>query len=142
MASIALRNPANGNRAVGLTAEQFRYGFGNALSVAESDELYERWAIPTSGRPLFEAAFANFASNSPAKVDTANSIRGPLLVTAGERDHAVPPVISRATVKRYNGSPALTEYTEFAGRGHSLVIDGGWRDVADTVLAWLKDQSL
>src|SRR5215471_5766231 len=75
VASVALRNPANRRRAVALTAEQFRYGFGNQLSAAESNELYERWAIPSPGRPLFEAAFAAVSGSSPAKADTANSTR-------------------------------------------------------------------
>jgi non-heme chloroperoxidase len=137
VASVALRNPANRGRAVGLTRAQFRYGFGNALPEDESDELYDRWAIPTPGRPLFEAAFANFSPNSPAKVDTANSARGPLLLTAGEHDHTVPPAITRATHKLYAKSTAVTDVKVFAGRGHSLTIDHGWREVANTVLAWL-----
>ena len=84
-ASVALRKPANRNLAVALTREQFRYGFGNALPAQESDELYDRWAIPSPGKTLFEAAFANFTPNSPAKVNTQNKTRGPLLVTAGLR---------------------------------------------------------
>ena len=85
VASIALRNPGNRKRAVALSREQFRYGFGNAVSEEESDELYDRWAIPSPGKPLFEAAFANFSPGSPAKVNTKNSARGPLLVTAHGR---------------------------------------------------------
>src|SRR3954464_13494006 len=69
VASIALRNPANRNRAVSLTPEQFRYGFGNAVSDEESQQLYDRWAIPSPGKPLFEAAVANFTPESAAKVD-------------------------------------------------------------------------
>ncbi|HEX9377770.1 MAG TPA: alpha/beta hydrolase [Actinomycetota bacterium] len=142
VASIALKNPANRKRAVSLSPEQFRYGFGNAVSEQESAELYERWTIPSPGRPLFEAAFAAFSRRSPAKVDTAKAARGPLLVTAGGRDHTVPPAISKSTVKRYRRSPAVTDYREFPDRGHSLTIDGGWRDVADAVLTWLKERSL
>jgi hypothetical protein len=36
----------------------------------------------------------------------------------------------------------VTDYREFPDRGHSLTIDKGWREVADTVLAWLKERSL
>ena len=32
----------------------------------------------------------------------------------------------------------MTEYAEIEGRGHALVIDGGWRDVADRALAFVK----
>ena len=142
VASIALRNPANRNRAVALTAKQFRYGFGNALTEAESNELFERWTIPSPGKPLFEAAAANLSPHSPAKVVTSNSTRGPLLITAGGRDHTVPASISRATAKLYGKSSAVTELKEFPDRGHSLALDSGWRDIADAVLAWLEQQSL
>ena len=142
VASVALRNPANRTRAVSLTREQFRYGFGNGISEQESNELYDRWTIPSPGKPLFEAAFANLTPRSPAAVKTQNAARGPLLVTGGGNDHTVPESISEATVKRYRGSPAVTDYRAFPDRGHSLTIDSGWREVADAVLAWLKDRSL
>jgi pimeloyl-ACP methyl ester carboxylesterase len=142
VASVALRNPANRNRAVALTPKQFRYGFGNALSAEESAELYERWAIPSPGRTLFEAATANLSPRSPAKVQTDNPTRGPLLITAGGRDHTVPRSISKQTLRLYRKSPAATDYREFRDRGHSLTIDSGWREVADAVLAWLSGRSL
>ena len=121
-----------------LTVDQFRYGFGNAISAEESAALHERWTIPAPGKPLFEAATANFSPRSPAKVDTANASRGPLLLIAGSEDHTVPPVMVRATLKRYRTTSAVTELVEIPGRGHSLTIDSGWREVADTVLTWLK----
>jgi non-heme chloroperoxidase len=142
VASIALRNPLNRNRAVSLTREQFRYGFGNAITEEESDELYDRWAIPSPGKPLFEAASANLSPNSPAKVDTSNRARGPLLLTAGGKDHTVPASITRQTRKLYHRSPAITDYREFPDRGHSLGIDNRWSEVADAVLAWLEERSL
>jgi pimeloyl-ACP methyl ester carboxylesterase len=142
VASVALLNPLNAKRAVALTREQFRYGFGNAISASESDELYERWTIPSPGRPLFEAASANFSPRSPAKVNTANPSRGPLLLTGGGKDHTAPASISRATLKLYRKSPAVTDYREFPDRGHSLALDSGWHEVADSVLSWLKERSL
>jgi non-heme chloroperoxidase len=142
VASVALRNPANRKRAVSLTREQFRYGFGNALSQAESDELYERFTIPSPGRPLFEAASANFNPSSPAKIRTDNTTRGPLLLTAGGVDHTVPASITRSTLKLYRNSSAVTELREFPDRGHALCIDGRWREVAESVLDWLGAQDL
>jgi non-heme chloroperoxidase len=142
VASIALRNPANRNRAVSLTPEEFRYGFANAVSESEATELYDRWAIPSPGKPLFEAAIANFVPHSPAKVDTRRADRGPLLVTAGGKDHTVPAAISRATVRLYGKSHAVTDLRQFPDRGHSLTIDSGWRHVAEACLTWLKGHSL
>jgi pimeloyl-ACP methyl ester carboxylesterase len=134
------KNPANRHRAVSLTAEQFRYSFGNALSEEESDELFGRWAIPAPGKPLFEAAAANFSLHSPAKVETGNEGRGPLLLMMGGQDHTVPEVITKSTVKQCRHSSAVTDLEEFKDRGHSLTIDSGWREVADTCLAWLAKQ--
>src|SRR4051794_16328199 len=138
VASIALRNPANRKRAVSLSRKQFRYGFGNALSQDESDALFEQYAIPSPGRPLFEAASANLARHSPAKVNTGGADRGPLLLTAGGQDHTVPAAISKATRKLYRKYTGTVTYREFPDRGHSLTIDRGWEEIADAALGWLS----
>jgi pimeloyl-ACP methyl ester carboxylesterase len=138
----ALGNPANRTKAVSLTEREFRFGFGNALSQEESDLLYEQWTIPSPARPLFQAAAANFSMHSEAAVDTHNDTRGPLLLISGLEDHTVPDVVTRSTLKQYRNSTAVTELEKFEGRGHSLTIDNGWRDVADAVLAWLAGQGL
>jgi len=138
VASIALRKPSNRNEAISLTADQFRYGFGNAVPEQESAELYERWSIPSPGKPLFEDALANFDPRSPAKVNTRNRTRGPLLLIAGGKDHTVPAAITTATRKLYHKSPAITDFMDFEDRGHSLTIDHGWREIAEYSLDWLK----
>lgn len=137
-----LSRPGNKTKSVSLSKKQFRYGFGNALSERESDELFERWTIPGPGRPLFEASAANFKKKSPAKVDTRRSDRGPLLIIAGGKDHTVPAVVAKAAYKLYGGSSAITDFHEFPDRGHSLVLDHGWREVADFTLDWLHRQGL
>ncbi|WP_460492718.1 dienelactone hydrolase family protein [Dactylosporangium cerinum] len=125
-----------------LTAEQFRFAFGNAVTEQESQELFDRWAIPAPGKPLFEAAAANFDPHSPAKVDTANELRGPLLLVTGGRDHTVPESVTRATLKQYRHSHAVTDIHDFPDRAHSLTIDSGWRAIADDSLAWLRQHGL
>src|SRR5579862_8993856 len=142
VAGVALRNPANRNGVVSLNAGQFRYGFGNAITQSEADELFERWTIPSPGKPLFEAASANLMPHSPASVATGNPSRGPLLITAGGKDHTVPATVSRQAAKLYRHSPAVTERKEFPDRGPSLTIDGGWREIADAVLDWLSGHGL
>jgi pimeloyl-ACP methyl ester carboxylesterase len=138
----ALGNPANLHRSVSLTSKEFRFGFGNALSEQESDDLYNRWTIPSPARPLFQAAAANFVMHAEAKVDTANSDRGPLLLISGTADHTVPDVVTRSTLKQYRDSTAVTELKQFEGRGHSLTIDAGWPAVAEAALEWLKANDL
>jgi pimeloyl-ACP methyl ester carboxylesterase len=136
------KNPANKHRTVALTADQFAYSFGNAIPRDESDALFEQWAMPSPGRPLFEAAAANFALHSPAKVDTANEDRGPLLLTMSGQDHTVPEAVTKATLKQYKHSSAVTDLVEFPDRGHSLTIDSGWREVAERTLGWLREHGL
>jgi pimeloyl-ACP methyl ester carboxylesterase len=136
------KNPANKHRAVTLTSKQFRYSFGNALTDEESDALYERWVVSAPGRPLFEAAVANLSPHSPAKVDTDNSTRGPLLLVTGGEDHTVPESITKSTLKQYRHSDAVTDIVEFADRGHSLTIDAGWAEIAEAARNWLDKQGL
>ncbi len=134
----ALGNPANLHRSVELTEKEFRFGFGNALTEEESDRLFASCTIPSPARPLFQAAAANFVLHSQAAVDTGNETRGPLLLISGTADHTVPDVVTSSTFKKYRDSAAVTHITKFEGRGHSLTIDHGWRDVADAVLDWLR----
>ena len=137
-ASPVLSNPGNRNRAVPLTYEQFRYAFANAVGEDEAKELYETYAVPGSGVPIFQAAAANLNPWTEAKVDTKNPERGPLLIVVGEKDHTVPPAIAKAAYKRQQGNEGVTEFVEIPGRGHALVIDNGWRDVADRALAFVR----
>jgi pimeloyl-ACP methyl ester carboxylesterase len=133
-ASPVLRNPANRNRAVPLTYDQFRYAFANAVAEDEAKQLYEHYSVPGSGEPIFQAANANLNPWTEAKVDTKNPDRGPLLIISGDSDHTVPPAIAKASYKKQQKNDGVTEYVEIAGRGHALVIDAGWRDVAQTAL--------
>ncbi len=141
-ASAVLANPANYRRQVMLSPAQFRYAFTNAVPQAEADALYAEFPVPGSGMPLFQAAFANANPRSETRVDTRNPARGPLLVISGEHDHTVPWAIANASYKLQKRNPGVTEITEIRGRGHSLVIDGGWRDVAGTALDFLARQGI
>jgi len=142
VAGVVLHNPTNSHKAVSLTEKQFKFGFGNAISDEESKELFDKWTIPSPGKPLFQAASANFNPHSEAKVDTENNDRGPLLLITGGKDHTVPEAVVKAEYKQYRHSDAVTDLFEFPDRGHSLAMDHGWREVADKSLSWLKEQGL
>jgi non-heme chloroperoxidase len=133
-----LGNPANRHRAVSLTYGQFRYAFANAVPENEALELYETFAVPASGAPIFQAATANLNPWTQAKVNTHNPDRGPLLVISGEKDHVVPRAISAATFRRQKRNAGVTEFVEIPNRGHALTIDDGWWEVADTALRFIK----
>ncbi|HST42279.1 MAG TPA: alpha/beta hydrolase [Conexibacter sp.] len=133
-----LGNPANRNRAVPLTYEQFRYGFANAVSEDEAKELYHDYAVPAPGAALFQAATANLNPWTEVKVNSRNPERGPLLIISGEKDNTVPWAIANASYKKQKRNEGVTEIVEIRDRGHALTIDSGWREVADTALAFVR----
>jgi pimeloyl-ACP methyl ester carboxylesterase len=130
-----LGNPANAGRAVTLTFEEFTYGWANALTEEEARRLYDEFHVAAPGAPLFEAATANLNPFSQVKVKTKKATdRGPLLLISGEKDHTVPWAITNSSYKRQQRNDAVTEITELPDRGHSLTIDHGWQEVAQTAL--------
>ena len=131
-----LKNPLNRGRAVTLTLDQFKYGWANALSDEEAKQLYETYHVAAPGVALIQMATANLGSE--AKADTKNPDRGPLLIIDGEKDHTVPWAIANAAFKRQRRNQGVTEIEQIPNRGHSLTIDSGWREVADTALAFVK----
>ena len=133
-----LGNPANRNRAVPLTYEQFRFAFANAVSEDEAKQLYGEFAVPAAGLPLFQAATSNLNPWTEAKVNSRNPDRGPLLILSGERDHTVPWALANAAYKKQKRNEGVTEIVELKGRGHALTIDSGWREVADTALEFVR----
>lgn len=137
-----LGHPSTKRGSVSLNPKQFHYAFGNTLSREESDALHASLSIPGPGLPLFQGASANFSSNSPARVDVLNTNRGPLLLTSGTDDHTVPLKVTRAAYRLYRKGQSDTEFHLFRGRGHSLTIDHGWKEVADVVLQWLARKGL
>lgn len=136
-ASPVLRNPANRHHVVPLTLEQFHYSFGNALSETEARQLYEEFVVPAPGGPLFEAAFANINPWTDDRLDPTRADRGPLLLLAGENDHVVPPNIVEAEYAHQRRNRNPTELRVVPGRGHSLTIDDGWKDVANAAVEFL-----
>ena len=137
-ASVALRNPANWSRAVPLSYEQFRYSFANEVGEDEAKELYLGYSVPGAGEPLFQSASANLNPWTEAKVDSENPDRGPMLVISADSDQTVPWAIANAAYKKQKRNKGVTEIVKMPGRGHSLTIDAGWREVAEKALAFVE----
>jgi pimeloyl-ACP methyl ester carboxylesterase len=132
-----LRNPLNRGRAITLTLDQFKYGWANALDDAEAKQLYETFHVAAPGAALMQMANANLNPFTEAKLDPRNPERGPLLIIDGEKDHTVPWAIANASYKRQQRNEAVTEIAKIPNRGHALTIDSGWREVAETALAFV-----
>ena len=133
-ASVALRNPANWNRAVPLTYDQFRYSFANAVGEDEAKELYLGYSVAGAGEPLFQAASANLNPWTEAQVDSRNPERGPMLIVSADSDQTVPWAIANASYKKQKRNEGVTEIVKMPGRGHSMTIDAGWQEVAAKAL--------
>src|ERR671930_1112439 len=133
-----LIDPLTRGRAITLTFDQFKYGWTNALDEKESKELYDTYHVAGSGIALVQMGNANLNPWTEAKVNTTTPDRGPLLITDGEKDHTVPWAIANAAYKRQKRNPGVTEIVRIPNRGHSLTIDHGWREVAQTALEFIK----
>ena len=133
-----LVNPRYRGRAITFTFDQFKYGWANALDEDEAKRLYDTYHVAGSGMALAQMGNANFNPRTESKVDTKNPERGPLLIIDGEKDHTVPWAIANAAYKRQKHNPGVTEIVKIPNRGHSLTIDHGWRDVAQTALDFVK----
>jgi non-heme chloroperoxidase len=136
--SPVLGNPANARRAVTLTFDEFKYGWANNLDEDEARQLYDEFHVAASGVPIFQAAVANLNPFSETKVDYKAADRGPILLVSGEKDHTVPHAITHAAYKQHSKNDGVTEFVELPGRGHSLVIDHGWEEVAATALDFIR----
>ena len=137
--SPVLGNPANSRRSVTLTFEEFVYGWANNLEETEARQLYDEFHVAASGVPIFQAAVANLNPFSETKVEFKAEDRGPLLIVSGENDHTVPHSISHAAYKKHaKNTHADTDFAEIPGRGHSLTIDHGWQEVAQTALDFIR----
>ncbi|MBO9627301.1 MAG: alpha/beta hydrolase [Microbacterium sp.] len=133
-----LYNPFAINGANRLTKAHFRYTFGNDLTRAESDAIYEEQAIPSVNRVFFEGVLSlPNERGGVTHVDYAKPDRAPFLVITGTKDHVVPAAAGRAIVKKYRqAGPAVVDYLEFEGRTHRLVSQDGWEEIAEAALSW------
>ena len=137
-----LKNPANRHKAVGFTPEQWHYAFANTVSREESDEVYERYHIPASGRLVWVGATANFTPGHQENyVNFSNEERAPLLFIAGSEDNIMPPAVNESNAKHYRHATAITAYKEFPGRCHYTVGQDGWEEVADYALEWAVEHA-
>ena len=136
----ALGNPRNLKKETPLTPEQFHWCFTNALSRDDSDSVYERYYIPGSARPFFQAGFANFNPNAKTKVDYKNPARAPLLLVTGTEDRICPPSVNKSNFKQQQKAPSATEHREYPGRSHWPGQDG-WEELADYMLNWTVEHA-
>jgi pimeloyl-ACP methyl ester carboxylesterase len=131
-----LKNPANHHRAVGFNHDQWHYAFTNTFGEEESRRLYERYAIPASGRILWNSVLANYEPGpQDISVDYDNDKRAPLLFLSGGADHLMPPKVQESNAKHYK-SNTVTEVKLYEGRPHLMPSGPGWEEIADYALDW------
>jgi len=135
--SPALAHPSRWHGVVTLTPDEFTYAFVNTFSPEDAAAAYERYAVPETGQIFYEAGFANFHLHPPTEVHFKNEDRAPLLLVGADQDHTVPASLTKAQYKRYEKSPAKTDYLEFEGRPHLHMAAADWQEVAAAVDSWL-----
>jgi pimeloyl-ACP methyl ester carboxylesterase len=138
-ASPALAHPSRWHGVVPLTLEEFTYGFVNTFTPAKAQEAYDRYCVPETGQIFFEAGFANFHLHPPTEVHFKNEERAPLLIVGAAEDHTVPAKLSKAQYKKYEKSPAQTDYLEFTGRPHLHIVADDWEEIAEAVAGWVAE---
>ncbi|HEX4189163.1 MAG TPA: alpha/beta hydrolase [Solirubrobacteraceae bacterium] len=136
-ASPALAHPSKWHGVVTLTLEEFTYAFVNTFSKEDAASAYGRYAVPETGQIFYEAGFANFHLHPPTEVHFKNENRAPLLIVGASEDHTVPASLAKAQYKRYERSPARTDYLEFDGRPHLHMAAPDWQEVAAAIDSWL-----
>jgi pimeloyl-ACP methyl ester carboxylesterase len=136
--SPALAHPSKWHGVVELTLEEFTYGFVNTFDPEKAAEAYERYAVPETGQIFYEAGFANFHLHPPTQVHFKNEERAPLLLVGADEDHTVPASLTKAQFKKYERSPAKTDYLEFEGRPHLHMVAEDWEEVAKAIDGWLE----
>jgi pimeloyl-ACP methyl ester carboxylesterase len=136
-ASPALAHPSKWHGVVPLTLDEFTYGFVNTFTPEKANEAYDRYCVPETGQIFFEAGFANFHLHPPTEVHFKMAERAPLLIVGADEDHTVPAKLSKAQYKKYEKSPAQTDYLEFAGRPHLHMVADDWEEVAEAVAGWI-----
>ena len=136
-----LGNPFRKRSVTPITAAQFHYAFGNDLSRAESDVIWQGSAVPSFNRVFFEGVAAAFNEKGGlSHVNYAKPDRAALLLIAGGIDHVIPPKLVNAIAAKYNG-PSVVETKLFPGRTHRIVSQDGWQEVADFALDWAVKHS-
>jgi pimeloyl-ACP methyl ester carboxylesterase len=141
-ASPALAHPSRWHGVVPLTLEEFTYGFVNTFAAEDAAAAYEKYAVPESGQIFYEAGFANFHLHPPTEVHFKMQDRAPLLIVGAEKDNTVPASVAKKQFEKYQKHEAYdaqTDYVEFAGRPHFMMIAPGWEEIADEIDRWVKN---
>jgi pimeloyl-ACP methyl ester carboxylesterase len=136
-AAPALAHPSRWHGVVPLTLEEFTYGFVNTFTPEDAAAAYEKYAVPETGQIFYEAGLANFHLHPPTEVHFKSDDRAPLLIVGAEKDHTVPASLSHKQYEKYEKSDAQTDYVEYPGRPHLMMVAEGWEEIAGGIEGWL-----
>ena len=119
-------------RALRMGFRSFARDFGNRLSPAEQRRVFDGIVVPAPGRLWYQSVLG-----LGSRIDWKNPDRAPLLLISGGDDRTIEPGMVAQAARKYAKSPARTEFRRFAGRGHALILEPGWEEVADAALTFL-----
>lgn len=132
--SAIISNPLKGDEPILMDAKTFHSAFANTMSEDESAREFEKTAVHDSRNVL------RGCMGPHGRIDTDTS-HGPLLLIGGENDQIIPSHLSEKNFKAYTDKSSVTEFAVFP-RGHYIVNEPGWQEVADRVLAFIQQHGV
>lgn len=129
--TASITNPFAGHEPYEMTSTLFRQNFGNTMSEADSEEAFQAYAVPESRQVLRDIM------GDEGKIDLSQP-HVPFLFIGAEKDEIIPPTLVRHNAHAYGNKRSHSEYAEFSSRGHFIIAQNGWEEVADKILNWLE----
>lgn len=124
-----------GRKVHAMSFADFQWGWVHTLPAEEQRRVYDRYVVPTPGRPYMQGLAAPLTSTFEAR---PKDRKAPLLLIAGEDDRTVPASMVRAAFKIQQTSSAPTELRTFPGRTHWICGQEGWEEVCDAAIGWVE----
>jgi pimeloyl-ACP methyl ester carboxylesterase len=129
--SALIANPFKGNEPFYMDLESFHGSFCNTMTMEETEKAYNETATHDSRNVLRDCM------GETGKIDV-DMPHVPLLFIAGKEDAIIPFELSERNSKAYTDELSISEFKEFADRGHFICGQEGWEQVASYIYDWLQ----
>jgi pimeloyl-ACP methyl ester carboxylesterase len=123
-------------RVMHMSRKFFAARFAQTIRPGESDELYDRYVVPTPGKVYWDGVLT-----SVGKINWTNPNRAPLLLIGGEIDLIADASMTRGIYEHQRRAASETALKIYPGRSHWTCMDPGWEQVADFALDWALQKS-
>lgn len=133
--SALISNPFKGNEPFYTDLESFHDSFCNTMSMRDTKIAFEETATHDSRNVLRDCM------GEDGEIDTEMP-HSPLLFIGAENDEIIPAELCERNAEAYNDEVSISDYKEFANRGHWICGQDGWQEVAGYIADWLQDHEV